>query len=245
MDVEAGDSIPFILSVFTVILSIVPTIELPHTNDSPTTNLALFQATIDAIHNNSKQHSFAYNLLHTSTKSNNFTPDENIPIPIYTNIVNAIDLYNNESISANSSNYNITKSNLSKSYLDSNCIHPPKKNMTICNEIWFTNRLLNLEQYYHPNDMKEDNFNCTKIVNDTKKCSYEELQSLKKINSQMNKGFINYFYNERNLTSLEKPVESFVSGLNNFFISVLLAGPGIFLTYIKMTTKNRKNESEG
>ena len=71
-------------------------------------------------------------------------------------------------------------------------------------------------------------FNCTKIVNDTKKCSYEELKSLKKINSQMKKGFIDYFYNERNITSLEKPVESFVSGLNNFFISSLLVPDPVF-----------------
>ena len=45
----------------------------------------------------------------------------------------------------------------------------------------------------------------------------------------MQKGFIDYFYNVRNITSLEKPVESFVSGLNNFFISSLLvAGPVFF-----------------
>lgn len=124
------------------------------------------------------------------------------------------------------------------------CNNPTKTNMDICNKIWFTYRLLNLEQYYHPDDLNEDNVGCTKIVKDTKKCSYEELKSLKKTNFQMNKGFINYFYNERDITSLEKPVESFVSGLNNFFISVLLAGPSIFLTYITMTTKNRK-KSEG
>lgn len=74
MGLEVGDSIPFILTVFTVILSIIPNIGLPHTNDSPTTNLPLFQAAIDVIHDNSKQrHFFAYNILHKSTRSNNFT----------------------------------------------------------------------------------------------------------------------------------------------------------------------------
>jgi hypothetical protein len=40
---------------------------------------------------------------------------------------------------------------------------------------------------------------------------------------------------------LEKPIESFVSGLNSFFIATLLSGPSIFLTYIKIKSKNGGN----
>jgi hypothetical protein len=136
MGLDAGDSIPFILTVFSVILSIIPAIELPRTNDSPPTNLALFQATIDAIHdNNSKQqHLFANNLLHKSTNSSNYTHDENIPVSAYYKIIQALDLYNNESPSANNINYTTMLSNLT-SYLHDNCKLSTKTNMDICNKI--------------------------------------------------------------------------------------------------------------
>ena len=54
MGLETGDSIPFILSIFTVILSIIPSIMPTKTNDLPPTNLPLFEATVDLINNNGK-----------------------------------------------------------------------------------------------------------------------------------------------------------------------------------------------
>lgn len=56
----------------------------------------------------------------------------------------------------------------------------------------------------------------------------------------MNKGFANYFYTERNINSMQKPIESYVSGLNNFFILTLLSGPTIFLTYIERKNNSKK-----
>lgn len=246
MGLETGDSISFILTIFSVILSIIPSIIPSKTNDLPPTNLALFQATIDLLNNSSKNYTFfAKNILHNQINSNTFIIDDNISsydidnnltkTNIYNNLTKAISIYNNQSLSTNSSTYNNAINNLN-TILYNNCKNA-KATHDICNNIRFTIRMLDL-QIDHGHNVNEDSFNCIKIISDTNKCSYGELTNLSKIKSQINKGFINYFYNERNITSLDKPIETFVLGLNQFFIAALLSGPGIFLTYIRLKSKN-------
>jgi hypothetical protein len=80
MGIETGDSISVILSIFTVILSIIPSIVPLKTNDLPPMNLALFQTTIDLIDNKSPNNTFfAKNLLHNSMNSI-FVNDDNLSI---------------------------------------------------------------------------------------------------------------------------------------------------------------------
>jgi hypothetical protein len=249
MGIETGDSISFILSIFTVILSIASSIVVPKANDLPPTNLALFQATIDLMQNKSLNNTFfAKNLLHNSTKSGPFVIDDNIPnynisrgindnYSTYDKIANAIKIYNDES--TNGSVYDATINNLNKNF------SIPCQNLTeinnACKEIWFANRLLELENNRGHN-VNEDYFNCREIMDETHKCSYIEVQNLKNISSQMDKGFVNYFYNERNINLMQKPIESYVSGLNNFFILTLLSGPAIFLTYIERKSDSKREK---
>lgn len=234
MKLETGDSIPVILSIFTVILAIIPNIIPVKTNDLPPTNLALFQATVDLSNNTSAKNSFfAKTLLHNNLNYKKFVTDDKINDSININnrinLQNAINTYNDESILAKDPKYNNTINNLNTS-LFTNCKN--QKNMNdICKDIWFTARLLNLE-IENRTDINQDRFNCTQIIKDTHQCSYVELKNLTDINSKVKKGFINYFYNERKVTTLEKPIESFVSGINQLFISVLLSGPTILLAYI-------------
>ena len=249
MEIKAGDSISFILSTFTVILSLTPTIVPFKANDLPPTNLALFQATVDLMHNKSLDNTFfAKNLLHNSTKSGPFVIEDNIhnydiskginnhSNNTYYNLANAVKIYNNESINVNDFAYKTVIDNLNKSF------SRPCQNLTdannICKEIWFANRLLDLENNRGHN-VNEDYFNCRKIMDATHKCSYDELKNLAKIKLQMDRGFVNYFYNERDVTSMQKPIESFVSGLKDFFTAILLSGPPIFLTYIKIKNKSK------
>jgi hypothetical protein len=226
----------------------MPSIVPPKANDLPPIDLALFQATVDLVHNKSLYNTFfAKDLLHNSTESGPFVIDDNIPNyyinktnnngnNIYHNLTNAIKIYNDRSINVNDSAYMTAIYNLNKSF-SSPCQNLTKTN-NICREIWFANRILDLENNRGHN-VKEDYFNCRKIMDETHKCSYGEIINLKKIKSQMDRGFVNYFYNERNIGLIQKPIESFVSRLNNFFTAILLSGPAIFLTYIQLKNKSK------
>jgi hypothetical protein len=244
MGIETGDSISFILTIFSIILSIIPNI-VPKTDDTPTTNLPLFQANIDIQDNSINYDLFAKKILHKPMSDKNFVAEDYInnynifddtekARILYHDLSDAVDIYNDKSIDTNS--FNQTIKNLNDTFSDycSNKV----KTYNVCKEIWFTVRLLVLESD-HRHNTSEDSVHCKDISNKTYKCSYRELQELKNINSQMEKGFVDYFYNDRNVTSLEKPIESFVSGLNNFFMASLLTGPSIFLAYIQRKSKNK------
>lgn len=183
MGIETGDSISFILSIFTIILSIASSIVVP-TNDLSPTNLALFQATVDLMHSKSGYDTFfAKNLLHNSSESGPFVMDDNIPNyyinetnnnvnNIYHNLTNAIRIYNNGSINANDPEYNTTINDLNN-FFSSPCQNLTKTN-NICKEIWFANRILDLENNRGHN-VGEDYFNCKEIMDKTHKCSYKEI----------------------------------------------------------------------
>jgi hypothetical protein len=247
MGIETGDSISFILTIFTVILSIIPSIVPSITNDIPATNLPLFQASIDLQNKSNYYKLFAEKLLHNSNGNLNLIDDDNLynynifndtkqRDILYQNISNAVEIYNDKSI--NAQNFNPYIKSLNNTF-NKYCINKIET-FNVCKNIWFTIRLLILESD-HKKNSTEDNVNCREILNETNKCSYGELRNLNGIKSQMNKAFASYFYNERNVTSLEKPIESFVSGLNNFFTAILLSGPTIMLTYIQQKSKKKGN----
>jgi hypothetical protein len=92
----------------------------------------------------------------------------------------------------------------------------------------------------NPIKYKEDSFTCRQIIDETGKCSYEELQKIKNDTSYLSRaGYVENFYNELPVHSLTKPVHSFISGLNQFFIAALLSGPSIFLAYVKIKVDNK------
>lgn len=200
---------------------------------------------MDIKNNSNNDNLFAKKLLHKLTSDKTFIAEDNINNynifndtkkagVLYQNISNAVDIYNDKSINTNSFIQPIKNLNDTFSKYCSNKI----KIDDACKEIWFTIRLLALESDNKKNST-EDSVYCRKIKSETHICSHGELQNLTTIKSQMNQRFANYFYNERNVISLGKSIESFVSGLNNFFTASLLAGPGIFLAYMQRKSKNK------
>lgn len=244
MDFTPGDVITFILTIFSTVLSIIPQITAPQPVDQSSSNLVVFRAIKDILQNRSRSANlFADNLLHIP---NSGSLDNNKFESIRNTLAKVVIQYNDDNFDHNSNNAMNNLGNISKSIPE--CINPFSRNTSLlCNEVWFTNRIVNLEKPdrtagTHAFD-NEDGLMCWQI-NETGKCSHKELIDMRgHIGSLANVGYLDNFYNnEKKVNSISKSVETFVSDLNRFFISSLISGPSIFLAGITIYLKRKKIE---
>jgi hypothetical protein len=264
LDFSTGDVIAFVLTVFSTVLAIVPLIELPssdHSSDEIYRLRAAYTIINSSINNHDKnqpnQLLWAYNKLSDPSHviyyyKKNFPPLDYYSYPYYyfgPNETNRTKIDANLAMTVE--NYNNDTKNRwqfitdSKPYLQNLLFLSAGNtyNDDLQNEIWYTRRIVNLE---NPSFDPTEDATCAKIraLSNTFVCSFTDLKNMtKKIDDLSQVGFISNIYDtNQRVHAIENPVETYVNYLTHFIIISLIAGPITYLAverfYVRKGTES-------
>lgn len=232
MDFNAGDLISFILVIFSIIIAIVPLIETPN-EDHISAQLGAISTLINKP--SLAEQILSYNILHNFNRIEQIEKSHSTnPKLAEENLAMSIAHYNSDQSNHKSSSYpnqyfrNLNVSNLVGGVGSS----------ILSKEIWFTKREFDMENFnYGLTKWKEDAI-CNKP-----QCSYWELRNVSNSIEELSQnGFLDNFYNNaQKVQSLSKPLDAFISDLNNFIIISLIIGPIVFFAGIRLYVNYEQN----